>query len=88
MNWIVVRKEEISYLRSRVQELEQQVAALLDRILIERGHLPIDREVRSELQEAGKEAEHLWEQVMAEETGVDRLRDEGDNADEALSTDA
>ena len=69
---------------ARVKSLEQQNAALLDRVLIERGHLPIERETRIGLDQAGREAEQLWERVMAEETGVDPPMVLGDNAEEVL----
>lgn len=62
---------QIEWLKKRITELEGQVSGLLDRLLIEKGQIPLNLGLHKEM-EAQEQAHHdLFEQLTAEEVGED-----------------
>lgn len=62
---------QIEWLKERVKELERQTAGLLDRLLIEKGQMPLDLNLHQELQDQEKAHNDLMETLTAEEIGED-----------------
>jgi len=63
--------EQVSWLKSRIKELEQQNAGLLDRLLIEKGQMPLNGELRDDIKDQEKAHNDLMEQLTVEEIGED-----------------
>jgi hypothetical protein len=67
-HWEVIIEHQ-EWLKKRVEQLEVQNVALLDRLLIHQGQLPIDLGTVKVVQEENKRSEELMELLTAEEIG-------------------
>jgi hypothetical protein len=76
-HWVVI-VEQMAYLRGRVRELEQQNAGLLDRLLIEKGQMPLNMDLRDDMREQEKSHNDLMETLTAEEIGSDPADENGE----------
>lgn len=67
-HWAVLM-EQMDWLKDRIKELERQNAGLLDRLLIERGQVPLDLGLHTEMKEHEKAEQDLTQILLAEEIG-------------------
>ena len=78
MVWDAVT-QTIVRLETRIQELEAQNSALIDRLLIEKGHLPIDVGLQKAIAAETEANQDLFEQLTVEEVGEEQ-RDADEDA--------
>lgn len=67
-HWDVLMEHQ-EWLKQRVRELEQQTSALLDRLLIEKGQIPLNMSLRDDIREQEKAHNDLMENLTVEEIG-------------------
>lgn len=81
--WRLVPEDLLRHLQDRVQELEKQNTGLIDRLLIDRGQLPIGDETKAALSEMESRQAAFYSELSALETGEDvRHTDSGETEEE------
>ena len=61
--------EQLSQAQARVKELEGQIAGLLDRLLVEKGQMPLNLQLNERIKDDEKAHNDLMEQLTVEEIG-------------------
>lgn len=69
-HWDVFMEHQ-EWLKGRIKELEAQNLALMDRLLIQQGQMPLNLELGNKIEEQEKAHNDLMEQLTVEEIGED-----------------
>lgn len=81
--WRLVPEDIFRHLQDRVRELEKQNEGLIDRLLIDRGQLPIGEETKATLSAMESVRDAFYSELSALETGEDvRHTDSGETEED------